>query len=168
MIRYGSIFITLLALISIATTKPFPFMSGMLTILEFAVIGIPSIILSLQPNEKRVEGDFLFTIFANAIPGALILLLNVYIVKLCDVLGLFVDSTNPELLSTTLQVVAFTLGGVIYLYKICRPFNLGRAVLMFTVLLIISVWLVMAPMASFDAFTVSATRQKIAKIDEEL
>ncbi len=136
-----TIFITLLALISIATTKPFPFMSGMLTILEFAVIGIPSIILSLQPNDKRVEGDFLFTIFSNAIPGALILLLNVYIVKLCDVLGLFADVANPDLLSTTLQVVAFTLGGTVYLYKICRPFNMLRTILMFTVILIIGVWL---------------------------
>lgn len=138
-----TIFITLLALISIATTKPFPFMSGMLTILEFAVIGVPSIILSLQPNEKRVEGDFLFTIISNAIPGALILLLNVYIVKLCDVLGLFADVSNPNLLSTTLQVVAFTLGGVIYLYKICKPFNMGRTILMFAVISIIGIWLFM-------------------------
>ncbi|MBO5926552.1 MAG: HAD-IC family P-type ATPase, partial [Clostridia bacterium] len=65
-----TIFITLLALLSIASAKPFPFVSGMLTILEFAVIGVPSIILSLQPNQKRVEGDFLLTIFSNAIPGA--------------------------------------------------------------------------------------------------
>ncbi len=137
-----TIFITLLALLSIASTTQFPFASGMLTILEFAVIGVPSIILSLQPNEKRVEGDFLYTIFSNAIPGALILLLNVYIIKLLNLLGIFKGALNPELLCTTLQVVSFTLGGAVYLYKICKPFNLGRALLMVTVSLIIAVWMI--------------------------
>ncbi len=144
-----TIFITLLALLSIASTKPFPFVSGMLTILEFAVIGIPSIVLSLQPNEKRVEGDFLFTIFSNAIPGALILLLNVYIIKFLNLFGIFntiaefCPNTTPEELCTTLQVVSFTLGGVVYLYKICRPFNLGRAILMVGVAFFIGVWMVL-------------------------
>lgn len=139
-----TIFITLLALLSIASTAPFPFTSGMLTILEFAIIGVPSIILSLQPNDKRVEGDFLFTIFSNAIPGALILLLNVYIIKFLNVLGIFNDPNvqNPELLCTTLQVVAFTLGGAVYLYKICRPFNLGRSLIMMTVTMIIAIWMI--------------------------
>ena len=139
-----TIFITLLALLSIASTAPFPFASGMLTILEFAIIGVPSIILSLQPNDKRVEGDFLFTIFSNAIPGALILLLNVYIIKFLNVLGIFNDPNvqNPELLCTTLQVVAFTLGGAVYLYKICRPFNLGRSLVMMTVAIIIAIWMI--------------------------
>ncbi|MBO5889787.1 MAG: HAD-IC family P-type ATPase, partial [Clostridia bacterium] len=137
-----TIFITLLALLSIASTTQFPFASGMLTILEFAVIGVPSIILSLQPNEKRVEGDFLYTIFSNAIPGALILLLNVYIIKLLNLLGIFNDTLKPELLCTTLQVVSFTLGGAVYLFKICKPFNLGRALLMVAVSLIIAVWMI--------------------------
>ncbi len=139
-----TIFITLLALLSIASTSPFPFASGMLTILEFAIIGVPSIILSLQPNDKRVEGDFLFTIFSNAFPGALILLLNVYIIKFLNVLGIFNDPNvaNPELLCTTLQVVAFTLGGAVYLYKICRPFNLGRTLVMMMVAIIIAIWMI--------------------------
>ena len=137
-----TIFITLLALLSIASTTQFPFASGMLTILEFAVIGVPSIILSHQPNEKRVEGDFLYTIFSNAIPGALILLLNVYIIKLLNLLGIFNDTLKPELLCTTLQVVSFTLGGAVYLFKICKPFNLGRALLMVAVSLIIAVWMI--------------------------
>ncbi len=138
-----TIFITLLALLSIASTSAFPFVSGMLTILEFAVIGIPSVILSLQPNDKRVEGDFLFTIFSNAIPGALILLLNVYIIKFLTVAGIFngLEETYAESLSITLQVVSFTLGGTVYLYKICRPFNLGRTLLMTAVIIIISVWM---------------------------
>ena len=137
-----TIFITLLALLSIATASSFPFKSGMLTMLEFAVIGIPSIILSLQPNDKRVEGDFLSTIFLNALPGALILLLNVYIIKLLNLLGIFNDAMHPEQLCTTLQVVSFTLGGVVYLYKTCRPFNTARTILMLTVSVIISAWLI--------------------------
>lgn len=136
-----TLFITLLALISIATVKPFPFESGMLTILEFAVIGFPSIILSLQQNTKRVEGEFLSTIISNAIPGSIILLLNLYIVKLLSLIGIFADLSDNFVL--TLQVVSFTLGGAVYLYKVCRPFNLARAILMFVVGAIIAVWMIL-------------------------
>lgn len=133
-----TIFITLLGLISIATTVPFPFESGMLTMLELLIIGLASFMLSLQPNEKRVEGDFLYTIISNAIPGALILLLNVYLVKLLNAFGFF--PTNE--LSTTLQVICFTLGGVVYLYRLCKPYNGFRTFLVLLVICCIVIWLV--------------------------
>ena len=60
-----TIFIMLLALISIISQTPFPFQSGMLTILESVLIGFAATALAIQPNTKRVEGDFLITIFGN-------------------------------------------------------------------------------------------------------
>ncbi len=131
-----TIFITLLALLSILTGKPFPFETKMLTILELVIIGFASLILSLQPNEKRVEGDFLSTIFSNAIPGALILLLNVYIVKFFDLFDVF----ESEKYSLTLQVVAFTFGGLVYLFYICKPLNLTRGIVTGISTLVIMLW----------------------------
>lgn len=133
-----TIFITILALISILSVKSFLFESGMLTMLEWFVIAVASFVLSLQPNEKRVEGDFLLTIFGNAIPGALILLTNVYIIEFLNMFGIF----PTQNFAVTMQVVLFTLGGTVYLYKICKPFNLIRASLMFFVSVVMIIWVV--------------------------
>ena len=135
-----TIFISLLAFISIATMSPFPFETKHLTMLEVLVIGFASLALSLQPNEKRVEGDFLTTIFSNAIPGGLILLLNVYLIKFADLFG--INVINGVNLSMTMQVVVFSFGGVVYLYKICKPFNVLRAIIASIVAITMCVWLV--------------------------
>ncbi len=133
-----TLFITLLALLSIVSVKSFPFSSGMLTMLELLIIGFPSFVLSLQPNDKRVEGDFLSTIISNAIPGALILLSNVYIVKFLATFGIF----PSENFSITVQVVIFTFGGLVYLSKICRPYNVLRGVLVAIISGILAVWVI--------------------------
>lgn len=133
-----TIFVTLLAFISIATMSPFPFETKHLTMLELFVIGFASLALSIQPNEKRVEGDFLTTIFSNAIPGGLILLLNVYIIKLIELFGIFPNSD----FSMTMQVVAFSLGGVMYLHKVCKPYNVLRAIIVCIVTIAMSVWVI--------------------------
>ena len=131
-----TVFITLLALISIATSKHFPIETGHLTILEMLVIGFASFALSIQPNERKVEGDFLTTIFSNAIPGGLILLLNVYLIEFLNIFGLF----PTENLVVTLKVVAFTFGGLVYLYKVCKPMNVFRAIIFCVVLVALVVW----------------------------
>ncbi|MBR6737183.1 MAG: HAD-IC family P-type ATPase [Clostridia bacterium] len=133
-----TVFITLLSLISIATNSFFPFETGHLTILELFVIGFASLALSIQPNEKKVEGDFLTTIFSNAIPGGLILLLNVYIVEFISMFGVLPDAN----LIMTMKIVGFTLGGLIYLYKVCKPMNVFRAVIFMIVFIAIAVWIV--------------------------
>ena len=132
-----TLFISLLALISVVLDTAFPFNSGMLTMLEIFVIGFASLLLSLQPNEKRVEGDFLGSIFSSAIPGAIIMLLNVFVVRFFNLFGIF----NSNLMSTTMQVVGFTVGGAIFLYKICKPYNVLRAILMIIVAFAVVFWM---------------------------
>ncbi|MBR5438815.1 MAG: HAD-IC family P-type ATPase [Clostridia bacterium] len=132
-----TLFITLLALISVVLDNPFPFNSVMLTMLEIFVIGFASLLLSLQPNEKRVEGDFLASIFSSAIPGAIIMLLNVFVIRFFNEFGIFTSS----LTSTTMQVVAFTIGGAIFLYKICKPYNALRTILIMVVAFAVVFWM---------------------------
>ena len=133
-----TMFITLLALISIISVKSFPFSSGMLTMLELFIIGVPSFILSLQPNDKRVDGDFLSTILSNALPGALILLANVYIIKFLATFNIF----PSEQFTITVEVVVFTFGGLVYLSKICRPYNVLRGVLVAIISSVLALWVI--------------------------
>ncbi|MBE5744223.1 MAG: HAD family hydrolase [Clostridiales bacterium] len=133
-----TIFIALLAFISIATMTPFPFETKHLTMLELFVIGFASLALSLQPNEQKVSGDFLTTIFSNALPGALMLLTNVYLIRLISYFSIF----PGEHFVMTMQVVAFTLGGVVYLHNICKPYNLLRFIIVSIVAIAMVVWVV--------------------------
>lgn len=133
-----TLFITLLALISIISRTPFPFESENLVILEMVVIAFGSFILSVQPNEDRVKGNFLITILSNAIPGALIMLFDVYIVKLLSIIPVFSDIKEYI---TTLQVVSFTFGGALYLYHISKPINFNRGLLVVSVYAILIIWI---------------------------
>ncbi len=133
-----TLFVIFLAIISIFSRIPFPFESNKLIMLEFFIIGVPSYVLSLQPNDKRVDGDFLSTILSNALPGALILLANVYIVRALATFGIFPSDDFAK----TVQVIVFTFGGLVYLCKICRPFNVLRGVLVAIISTVLILWVV--------------------------
>ncbi len=132
-----NIFICLLAMISIASLSPFPFKTTHLTMLELVVLGIATTLLAIQPNNKKIEGDFLLTIISNAIPGALILLFNVYIMEFFNIYGWF---GGDELLLRTVQVVSFSFGSIVYLIKICRPLNAWRTAVVLFVLIVMVFW----------------------------
>ena len=133
-----NIFVCLLAIISIASLTPFPFKTPHLSMLEIVVLGFATTLLAIQPNNKKIEGDFLLTIISNAIPGALILLFNVYVVEFLNLFGIF--GTDSDLLLRTVQVVSFSFASVVYLIKICKPFNAWRAIVVTAVIIIMIVW----------------------------
>ncbi len=133
-----NIFICLLSIISIASLTPFPFKTPHLTMLETVVLGFATTLLAIQPNNKPIEGDFLLTIISNAIPGALILLFNVYLIEFLNMFGIF--GADNELLLRTVQVVTFSFASVVYLIKICKPLNLWRSIVVTAVIVIMVVW----------------------------
>lgn len=103
----------------------YPFKASQIIILEVLVIGLPAFILSLQPNDARVEGKFVSSIIKKSLPGSLLMLISVLIIEVFKkCLGLFGDEVY-----TTMQVFTILCAGVINLMYVCRPFNLLRAVL---------------------------------------
>ena len=62
----------------------YPITPNRLVLYEFAVIGIPSFILALQPNKEIIKGRFIVTVMSAAVPYALVFLFNAlctYILK---------------------------------------------------------------------------------------
>lgn len=103
----------------------YPFKASQIIILEVLVIGLPAFILSLQPNDARVEGRFVSSIIKKSLPGSLLMLISVLIIEVFKkCLGIFGDEVY-----TTMQVFTILCAGVINLMYVCRPFNLLRAVL---------------------------------------
>ena len=86
------------------------------------VIGLPSFILTFQPNSDIIRGNFIPQVLKKSIPSALLLFINVLIVVLLNANSTVLTPDEFTTLSTLL--VIFT--GFINLVWTCWPLNLLR------------------------------------------
>lgn len=85
---------TLFAMILTFTTL-YIFIPVNLQIIEFCVIGIPSVLLALEPNPKRIKGGFISNVLSKSLPAAFSMILAT-ILSICICLfGLFGAPTIP-------------------------------------------------------------------------
>lgn len=123
-------FSLLLSLLTLFSPFLYPFQAIQLTLVSSFSVGIPGFFLALEPNEERVRGNFLKTIFLNALPGALTNLFQVLLIFLV---------TKPLSLSaeqaSTLAVYALLMTGMLVLYFTCRPLSARRLILLFAMAL---------------------------------
>ncbi len=92
-------------------------------LLETLVIGVPSFFLALQPNNERINGKFIVNLLSKAIPGALILFLNVVA---CYIFNTTLGTTSQ---TTTMASLAITFIGLLVLFRLCKPFDIFRGCL---------------------------------------
>ena len=131
-----TIFSFLLALIALSNNGRYPISPSQLILIDLLVIGIPSLILAIEPNNRQVKGKFLLNVLKNALPGALtIVVLTLIIYALKEQLGLFIvtEGLNGETIivdkTPTLIVICATFTCMMVLKKVCSPFNIVRKML---------------------------------------
>ncbi len=116
-----------LTLITIFWMSSYPFKPIQLSLISSLGTGIPSFILTLEPNEERVKGSFLKHVFARAIPGAASVIASVLIASsLQNTFGM-----SAQQFSTICTIVA-TWNSLCVLYSVCVPMTRVRNVLMTT------------------------------------
>lgn len=120
-----TLFTFIFALISIATVSKYPFTTGMMLMLEFLIIGVPSVALSIQPNDERIKGKFITYVLYHAVPGAIVLIFNAISIKLLR----NVSPLNINDYYETLLAVSLTLGGLVFLTVLCYPYDKFRRIL---------------------------------------
>lgn len=120
-----TLFTALLATICILMSSPYLFMPSNMLLLEVCIIGIPSVFLSLQPNNARVEGKFITHVMSRSISGAIVMILCVMSMYLTYV----IDSQTFEHYYTPMCMMALTFSGLVMLFRVCQPFNAYRLVL---------------------------------------
>lgn len=113
-----TIYNTLLAILFMIVTDPLPFTPQNLTIMGMVTIGIPSVILALEPNADRVTGRFLPKVLSNALPGGITVLLGAIVVILCNRF-LVPDLTDAQAQTVFIWVVTFV--GFVLLFKVSLP-----------------------------------------------
>ena len=125
-----TLYTIMLIIFSIISFQKYFFIPIQLTFINTFTIGAPSFLLALEPNNKLVEGNFLFKIFAKSLPVALTVVFNVAIVSAFS--SLFHLSYE---LQSSISVILTTIIGLYYLFRICYPLNIFRGTLVGTMTL---------------------------------
>lgn len=116
-----TIFSTLLAVIFVFYGAKYPFAPIQMTLISAFCIGFPSFVLALEPNENRINGNFLLNILNKAIPGGCTVALSVVMVT---VIGAIFQWQNDFI--STLAVAVTSFIGLMVIFKTSYPFNTIR------------------------------------------
>ena len=117
-----TVYNTLLALLFMVVTVPLPFPPQNLTIMGAVTIGMPSVVLALEPNADRVTGRFLPKVLSNALPGGITVLLGAIAVILCN---RFFLTNLTDAQSQTVFIWVITFVGFLLLFKVSLPTKLS-------------------------------------------
>lgn len=117
-----TIYNTLLALLFMLVVDPLPFTPQNLTIMGAVTIGMPSVVLALEPNADRVTGRFLPKVLSNAVPGGITVLLGTIAVIICN--RFFLTDVTAEQ-SQTVFIWIITFVGFLLLFKVSLPTKLS-------------------------------------------
>lgn len=118
-----TLFTIFISLLIPFTLSSFPLMPKQFLLLEFCVIGVPSVLLALEPNNKRIEGSFLDTALVRSIPNAIALTTPVFSLLL---LGKFMPAVSLGS-RNAMAMALVTIIGFINLLCLCTPYTRWRA-----------------------------------------
>ena len=139
-----TIFTCILVVICIFMKSEYFYLPIHLSLITTCTISIPSFVLALEPNHKRVRGKFMLKVVGKSLPAALTVVFNVVMIVL------FRNQFNIDgNLTSTLIVIMTGTTGFIFLSRLCRPFNWFRGGLFFA-LLSLFIYIVMFQSEFFD------------------
>ena len=120
----------LLILMFLFVEHPYPFIPIQLTLTSVFTIGIPSLILALEPNNERVKGSFFKNVVSVAFPTAITIIFNIILVLIISELT---QISKQDV--STLSVLLVATSGFMHIYKISKPLNKIRTTLLITMII---------------------------------
>jgi cation-transporting ATPase E len=128
-----TVFSAVLALVCIVR-PPYPFLPVQMSLLSFAIIGLPSFVLALEPNRDRVTGNFLANVLARSLPASVAILAGIIsCLALQQPLGLDQQQVS------TLCLLVTSVVGLNLIIRISVPMSPIRVALAIAVGLIVTV-----------------------------
>lgn len=116
-----------LSIITALAAFPYPFVGIQITLISTLTIGIPSLVLALEPNHELVRGGFMKNVLRRALPGGLTNILLIVGIELFTVAFTFERATL-----STLATVLMGFVGLLVLYYISKPLDWKRWTLLGT------------------------------------
>lgn len=119
-----TIYASLLAIIFIFMSMPYPFIPIQLSLASTVTVGIPSFVLALEPNYDLVKKNFLGRVLKKAFPPAITIICNIFVIFIIsNLLGFSYAETS------TLSAIVTGYTAFVLLFKVCSPFNKLRRIL---------------------------------------
>ncbi|EJF49873.1 MULTISPECIES: HAD-IC family P-type ATPase [Enterococcus] len=122
-----TIYSFLLSLVCILTSSAFPFLPIQITLIDLAIEGYPSFFLSFEENKAPIKGRYLPTVLLNALPNALLVLVNYFAIRFLQT-----DYGWSQFDTTTLLYYLLIGISCIAVIRSCLPLNPLRLFLAIT------------------------------------
>lgn len=119
-----TIYSMILAVVFIFVSSQYPFQPIQLSFVGGLTIGLPSFVLALQPNHDRIKGNFFANIISRAIPGALVIILNILVTT---IVGRYIGFSGDSISTIAVYLTAFI--GLLMVIRLSIPFNALRVAL---------------------------------------
>ena len=97
----------------------YPFEPIQLTLINALFVGVPSFILALEPNDRRVKGNFLSKVFKRALPAGLTVAFAVILV--CWMYNDIGFDVSPQI--STMSVFITASVSFVVLVQVCMPYT---------------------------------------------
>ncbi len=98
-----------------------------LSFISFFSIGVPSFFLTLEPNNRKIEGRFIVNVSKRVIPAGIGVAVNVFLLMILSQVTGVVQIPIEQLNTAVLISVYLTFS--IILFNVCKPFNYMRVIL---------------------------------------
>ena len=122
--RSGSLFLVknifsfIGAILSISFGMIYPLLPTQVSLVTMFTIGVPSFFLAQIPNQNLIKGNFMINVLSKATPAAVT---NVIVIWLLVFVSRILHIGGVQL--GMLCVLAWEAVGLVYLYRVCRPFD---------------------------------------------
>lgn len=126
-----TVYATTLAVIFVLAPLSYPFSPIEMSLLSFACIGFPGLALALEHNTARIKDKFIYNIKHYSVPTGIAVAISMVVLSIVAEINNF----DRSKLTTLSAIIVFTIDFFL-IYKISRPLNLFRVILMALILAI--------------------------------
>ena len=113
-----NLFSFLLAIFALVSVLTYPLKPSQITLISMFTIGVPSFVLSLEPNDRKIKGHFIANVLKMALPAGLTMFISV---SALVVFGQVFDIDETCISTSSTMLVA--LVGFLFLGKVAVPMN---------------------------------------------
>ena len=117
-----NIFSILTTIFTLIAANLYPLYPTQLSLLGAFTIGTPAFFLALQPNKNIIRGDFLTNVIIKALPAGIT---DFIMLAVISIHGAVIGMSNEQI--STVAIIVLLIIGMMSLIRICRPFDLLRA-----------------------------------------
>ena len=151
-----NIYAAILAVLFIIIPLEYPYAPLEMSLLNFACIGLPGVVLALEPNIERIKNKFAKNILSFSVPTGVTVAITMLVFS---IIATNIGYNRAELITTS-AIVTFAIDFLL-IYSISRPLNLLRTILLTLIIVIISSAILFPFARSFLDFTLLTTDKLI-------